>query len=171
VARARVEEAMAAVAERAIEVRLTEREASSHGPVEHERADQRADGDEGQRMREVAMELEKQQRIRSRLDQRVEVRCHAGDAAEHRGIPHLARARTRLRPARAERGLAYRIQRTLRTHARRPRSSSVPTSLRPIVPPPPSSACGSALQGAASSYRNEPARTQSPSTATACWCP
>src|SRR5690606_15775597 len=66
VARAGVEQAMAAVTEQAERVRLGKRQTVTHRPMKDHRADQCADRYERERVREMTVKLEEQQRVGAR---------------------------------------------------------------------------------------------------------
>ena len=107
VRRAGIEQAVAPVAQEAEEIGPREREPRPDDPVQQRRAQQRPHGHERERVREVAVILHEDERVARRVDQRVEVRRHAGHGAQQARIPQVAPSAARLCPARAERGLAH----------------------------------------------------------------
>jgi len=77
------------VAEETERVDLAKAQPMFGEPLEDECAEQGADGNEHDRVRELAVILEEQQRIRGRANQYVEVRRHPGQATQPRGGPEF----------------------------------------------------------------------------------
>ena len=107
VGRAGIQKRMGGVAQRAEQKGLQKRQAppSPEDPVEGQRAEQAADRNEDQRVRELAMILEEQQGVRLGADKGVEVGRHTGDEPEGAGDPDLRPVARRLRQRRADRAL------------------------------------------------------------------
>ena len=100
-----VQQAMRGIAEQARQIGLPGLERTSHERMQRQRHKGRPDGDEQQCMCELAVVFEKQQRVRRRIDEYVEIRRHARNAAEERDGAELLASPHDLRCDRAERAL------------------------------------------------------------------
>ena len=116
VRRAGVQQAVRGIAEQTSQIGLPELERPSHERMQRQRYKGRPDGDEQQCMCELAVVFEKQQRVRRRIDEYVEIRRHARNAAEERDSAELLASQPDLRCDGAERALTDGV------HASRSRS-------------------------------------------------
>ena len=105
VRRAGVQQAVGGIAERTSQIGLSELERPPNERMQRQCHKGRPDGDEQQCMCELAVVFEKQQRVRRRTDEYIEVRRHARGKAEERDSAELPASRHDLRCDGAERAL------------------------------------------------------------------
>ena len=93
VRRAGVQQTVRGIAEQTDQIVLPEPERASNERMQEQRHQGRPDGDEQQCMCELAVIFEKQQRVRRRPDEYIQVRRHARNATEQRDDADLAASR------------------------------------------------------------------------------
>ena len=101
---------MGRVADDASEVRLRWPQESTHGPMHKHGHNSRPEGNEHQRVGELPVIFQEQDRVRGRTDQHIEIGSQAGHASKQREGPKFARRRDRRRSGGANNALAQRVQ-------------------------------------------------------------